>query len=371
MEITPSLLEDWLRDYYFTCEIDIGGSGVEDFSLAELREHTGLTQAELDAVIFHDSPSCGQDALRHAIARRWGNNDPQRVMATVGSSEALFLLMHALLRPGDEVVVVDPSYPSLVHIAESIKCRLKYWRLRFESRYIPDLDELKSLISPQTRMLIVNFPHNPTGASLDAEQQARLIEMAASVGAYIVWDNAFAELTYERPPLPEPGLLYERAISTGTLSKGYGLPGLRVGWCFASPEVLKLCVNVRDYISLALSPLVELVALRAIEKADVLLGMRLRQARNNLQILSDWVSQHHGYVEWVPPQGGVTAFPRFPRIKDMDAFCHHLARSHKLLLVPGICFNHPRHVRLGFGGATHTFQQGLSKLSGQLLAYSA
>src|SRR5581483_3630124 len=120
MKIRAALLEDWLRDYYFTNEIDIGSSGVESFSLADLRRLTNLTAAQLDAVVFDDSRSCGAPELRQAIAERWGNGDAERVMATHGSSEAIFLVMHALLERGDEVIVLDPCYQSLVSIAEAI-----------------------------------------------------------------------------------------------------------------------------------------------------------------------------------------------------------------------------------------------------------
>lgn len=371
MEIAPALLEDYLRNYYFTSEVDIGSSGVQDFSLAEIREHTGLTQAELDAVVFCDSPSCGNQDLRRLVARRWGNGDPERVMTTTGSNEAIFLVMHALLRPGDEVVVLDPCYYSLVQVAESLGCRLKYWRLDFKNQFIPDIEEARSLITPETRMVVVNFPHNPTGASLTREQQIELTRIVLDAGAYLVWDGAFAELTYANPPLPNPGLDHDRFISLGTLSKAYGLPGLRFGWCLASPEVIAKLVHLRDYTSLYLSPLVEVIAQRAIENGDRLLEIRLRQARANFEVLKEWVEQHSEFVEWAPPQGGVTAFVRLRNIPDVTEFCRDLAETHKVLLVPGGCFKHPEHVRLGFGGPTSNVQEGLSRLSAALKTQAA
>ncbi|MBG1269914.1 capreomycidine synthase [Nostoc sp. WHI] len=369
MKIAQAPLENWLREYYFTNEIDISGSGVEDFSMAELRQLIGLKQEEFDQLIFHDSPSLGSPGLRKAIAQRWGDGDISRVMATNGSSEAIFLVMNALLKPGDEVIVLDPGYHSLVHIAESIGCQLKRWPLRFEQQFAPDFEELKSLITQNTRMIIVNFPHNPTGVSVSLEQQTELINLAAGVGAYLAWDAAFIELTYDKPSLPEVSLLYDKAISFGTLSKAYGLPGLRVGWCFAPPDVLEDCIHLRDYISLALSPLVELVAQRAIENGDCLLNIRQQQAYTNREILAEWVEINQDFVEWVKPQGGVTAFPRFRGISDIEAFCHHLINPYGVLLLPGTCFHHPNHVRLGFGGSTANLQVGLSRLSKLLSIY--
>lgn len=367
--ISPSVLENWLRNYYFTAEIDISSSGVEDFSLAEIRKYIGITQEELDQIFFHDSPTLGGFGLRQAIAKRWGNEDPEQVMATNGSTEAIFLLMHALLEPDDEVVVIEPCYPSLIHIAESIGCCIKRWHLRFEQQFIPNLEELKGLVSPKTRMVVVNFPHNPTGASLSLEEQTELIDIVSAVGAYLIWDAVFAEITYDSFPLPDTRSLYDKAISIGTLSKAYGLPGLRVGWCLAPPDVLARCIGLRDYTTICLSPLVEFIAQRVIEQADCLLNIRLQQAHTNLKFLTEWVEQHQEFVQWVPPRGGVTVFPKFLAISDIETFCRTLIENYGVLLAPGTCFQHQNHVRLGFGTSVADFKEGLKRLSEVLKTY--
>lgn len=370
MKLRPAPLEDWLRDYYFTTEIDISSSGVENFSMSDLRRRLGMSHDAIDQIVFNDSRSYGGPALRQAIANRWAHGSAERVMATHGSSEAIFLVMNALLQPGDEVIVLDPGYHSLCYIAESIGCRLKTWKLRFEDQYVPDIAELRQLLSPRTQMVIVNFPHNPTATSLSGEQQAALVAAVAEVNAYLVWDAAFGELTYDDTQVPDPTLHYERLICFGTLSKAYGLAGLRVGWCIAEPEVLARCIPIRDYITLHLSPLVELIAQRAIEEGDQLLQLRLDQARRNLGILSDWVDAHRDLVEWVPPKGGVIAFPRLSHVADVEDFCHRLTREHGVLLVPGSCFNASQHVRLGFGGPTNEFREGIERFSCLLKRHS-
>ena len=365
MRIAPALLEEWMRDYYFATEIDIGSSGVESFLLSEIRALLGISNDELDRIVFSDSQTLGGLGLRKAIAERYGNGDHNRVIATHGSSEAIFLIMTALLRSGDEVVVLDPCYQQLFSIAEVIGCKLKTWPLHFSNRFVPDVEEAKRLINSRTRMVVVNFPHNPTGASLSLEEQNELVEAAARVDAYLVSDAAFAELTYNGAPLPAP-VYYERAITMGTLSKAFGLPGLRVGWCLASPDVLARFALLRDYTNLHLSPLVELIAQRAIEQAPVLVGKRLQQARVNLAMLDAWCEEHRDFVDWVPPRGGVCSFLRLRRVEDVEAFCRRLAHSYNVLLVPGSCFKHPSHVRLGFGDATTKVREGLSRLSALL-----
>jgi capreomycidine synthase len=374
MNITRALLEDWMRAYYFSCELDIGSSGVENFSLRDVRRLTGLGLDEIDGVVFNDSPSCGSERLRRAIARRWSDGDPERVMATHGSSEVIFLVMSSLLRAGDEVVVLDPCYHALRNLAEAQGCRLKRWSLRYDNGYVADVAEAKALIGPRTRMVICNLPHNPTGASLTTPQFEELLEAVRAAGAYLVWDSALADLVYEGAPLPDPTSRYERAISIGTLSKGYGLAGLRVGWCIAAPELLEGFVHLRDYTTLYLSPLVETIACAAIENGDELLQGRLERARANLGLLTRWVDEHPEFVEWVPPRGGVTAFPRLKQVGDVEAFCHRLAQQ-GVMVVPGSCFDTPEHVRVGFGGDTAQLVEGLARMSrlltGRLVEVSA
>jgi aspartate/methionine/tyrosine aminotransferase len=220
-------------------------------------------------------------------------------------------------------------------------------------------------------MIIVNFPHNPTGATVTAAQQAELVELAAGVGAYLVWDGAFRELVYEGPPLPEPVLAYERAVSLGTFSKAYGLPGLRVGWCLAHPHVFAPMMRVRDYVTLHLSPLVERLAERVVRQGDALLAPRLRLARHNRDVVERWVAESNGLVEWARPAGGVTAFPRLPLVPDVEAFCHELARTHRVLLVPGSAFGQPQHVRLGFGRGTARLEEALGRTAALLEATAA
>lgn len=355
-------LEHWLRDRYFAAELDLGSSGVEVFSMAEVRQLTGLTSEELDAISFTDSHSLGGPSLRAAVAERWAGGDAGRVMMTHGSSEALFLILNALLDPNDEVVVLDPAYHSLSALAASLAARVKPLRLRRERDFALDLDELRDLCTPAVRVVVLNFPHNPTGTTLTPQQLTEVIDIVARTGTYLVWDGAFSELVYGAPPLPEPTLLYERAISVGTLSKGYGLPGLRVGWCLGPPAILAQCLHLRDYTTLSLSPIVERIAERVIRSGDRFLGPRLEQARRNRAHLADWCRQQVGLLEMVSAQGGVTVFPFIPAPLNVYRFCAALAEA-GLLLVPGSCFGYPRHFRLGFGGPTAQFTEGLIRLS--------
>lgn len=368
MRPDDALLEKWMRDYYFATEVDIGSSGVQPYTFAEVRELAGISAAELDKVSFDDSATFGGPGVRQAVADRFADGATDRVMVTHGSSEAIFLVMNALLRPGDEVIALDPSYQQLYGVAAALGCTVRRWRLRFAEAFRPDLDALRELVSDRTRVIVVNFPHNPTGVTLTPAQQRELVAVAERVGAYLVWDAAFAELTYGSRPLPDPGAWYERTVTLGTLSKAYGLPGLRLGWCLAAPPVLEECARLRDYVSLHLSPLVELVAERVLTRGDVFVGRRHALAAANRAVLTDWITDHSGLISWVPPQGGVCGFVRLDAVADVTSLCRRLARADRVLLVPGSCFDHPGFARLGFGAATSELREGLARLSRRLRA---
>jgi capreomycidine synthase len=367
-DFAAARLEQWMRDHYFSAEFDIGSSGVETFSLRELRELVGFPLEDLDQLVFRDSLTLGGDGLRHAIAGRFAGGQVERVMVTHGSTEANYLLHLALLRPGDRVVVLHPVYQQLASLAEGLGAVCHPWRLRAELGFAPQLEDLASVLDATTRLVIVNFPHNPTGATLSREQFSEFLAMVRSAGAWLLWDGAFAELVYDRPPLPDPTSLYDQAISLGTLSKAYGLPGLRVGWLIAPPDVLEKCVGLRDYISLHLSPLVEWLAEQVISQGDRVLENRLARARANRAVCSRWAVEHGDYIDWFEPQGGVTAFPRLQQVPNVDAFCRQLAESHRILTVPGSCFGFPQHIRLGFGGRRAELENGLRSLATALAA---
>jgi capreomycidine synthase len=289
-------------------------------------------------------------------------------MTTNGSSEAISLVLMALLRPGDEVIIVQPGYHLLSEFPAALGCAIKIWRLNFEDGWKASVNELAKLVTSRTRVIIVNFPQNPTGAAIDHNDMEMLLRCAEKVNAYILWDAAFADLAYDTDPLPDVSTRYQRGISFGTFSKAFGLPGLRFGWCIAPTEVLANCVRIRDYTTLHVSPLIELLALRVLEVTDRFLVPRLEQARHNRAILKAWAEATADHIALVLPAGGVAAFPRLHGIANVDEFCVELFSKRGVLVVPGSCFGYPQHIRLGFGGATDELIRGLDRLGDALSA---
>ena len=363
MDIAIARLEAWMRDYYHNVDHDIGSSGVRDLTMAEFRELCGFDLAELEPMVFHDSESYGGSRLRAALADRWTGGDADRIMVTHGSSEAIYLVMHLALEPGDEIVVVDPAYQQLHDIAAWRGCRVTRWPLDRDGGFAADLASLRELARSRPRMIVVNFPHNPTGVSITPQEQKELVAIAAEAGAWLVWDHAFGELTYTAEPLPLPSW-YERCIAFGTFSKSYGLAGLRVGWCLAPPDLLARMALLRDYIALYVSPVLEFFAEQAVRNADRIVALQREHARENLRLLREWADGRPDLVRFTPPDGGVTAFVEFLDQPDVVASCRRLAEQHRVLLVPGACFGdaYRDHARLGFGGTRAELTTGLSLL---------
>jgi len=362
--IKPALLEYWLRDYYFNAKYDLSGSGVEDFSVRQLNELIGLDLNNFNDLYFHDSPVFGSDALRTAIGTHY-NQPASSVMVGNGSSEVIFLLMHALLDAGDEVIVVDPCYPALRQVADSIGCKVHDWTLDANYQFEPDLNKLAELINDNTKAVVINFPHNPTGVSLTHQQQLDLVALLQEKDIYLIWDAVFIDMQYNKP-LQDFHQLYDKTISLGTLSKSYGLPGMRVGWAFAPQEVLEKSMHWRDYTTICLSPLIEGIATHVIENADVLIKLRREQAQKNINIAKQWARQHNDAIDWQSPQGGVSTFPQFKQMDDTYDFCKKLIHEEGVLLAPGSCFGYPKHVRLGLGGSSEKLEIGLSLISKKL-----
>jgi capreomycidine synthase len=364
MDLAIAKLEAWMRSYYHNVDYDIGSSGVRDLTMAEFREICGFDLSELDPLIFHDSESYGGPGLRAALADRWTGGDIDPVMVTHGSSEAIYLVMHMLLRPGDEVIVVDPAYQQLYDIARGLGCTITRWPLLAGQGFSADLPRLAKLAASGPRMIVVNFPHNPTGASITPDQQRELVRIAAESGAWLVWDNAFGEMTYTADPLPLPNNRYDKCLSFGTLSKSYGLAGLRVGWCLAPPDLLARMALLRDYIALYVSPVLEFFAEQAVRNADRIVARQREHAAANRRMMLEWAATVPELVRVSPPDGGVTAFVEFPGQPDVTRSCRRLAEEHRVLLVPGECFGDAfrNRARLGFGGTASELAAGLSRV---------
>jgi aspartate/methionine/tyrosine aminotransferase len=330
----------------------------------DLIELTG-EQQRLDELLAEPllySEACGTFELRQIIARLYTNAEPENVLVTTGAIEANFLLFNSLLVQGDEVVAVDPCYQQLASVPRALGCDVKLWRLTRENAFSYDLEELQRLVSPRTRMIVVNSPHNPTGSILTQEDMNQVYQIAESVGAWVLSDEAYRWLTLPgRPecaaPAREQG---ESGLSISTLSKPFGLPGLRIGWLVAPEEVVKDCWAFRDYISLSPGYLNDRLAQIVLSHRDTLIARTRSIAEGNLALVEQWIREREGLVDWIPPRGGLLGLLHYTMDVPSSELADSLARDASVMLAPGAVFGQEHHLRIGFGANPERFREGLA-----------
>jgi aspartate/methionine/tyrosine aminotransferase len=367
----PFALERWMSHYETRVTHDIGESGIAPMTMAELiafepeEERAALTQSLLDLPLGY-SEARGTEELRTALAATYQSATPEEVLVTTGAIEANFLLSSVLISPGDHVVAVYPAYQQLYSVPRGLGAEVSLWRVgEGDDGYWFDIDELERLISPKTRVVIVNTPHNPTGAVLSLDDLNRVYALAEAAGAYLIVDEAYRWLDIPggialAPPARDLG---PRAISVGTLSKPFGLPGLRLGWLVAPAEVAAACWAHRDYISLSPGKLSDALAVLALRHIDEVRARNHRIVAENLAVAEGWFAAHADLVSWTPPRAGLLALMRYVvDIPSLD-LSNLLAERYGVLLVPGSAFGYEGHLRLGVGQTPSIFAEGLDRVA--------
>lgn len=351
MRIDDFALERYFARWEFAVEHQLSASDVEPLTLAEV-----LALADTDArarwerLALGYTESSGLPALRDAIAHTYADLGADQVLVLAGAEEGIFLTMHALLAPGDQAIVITPAYQSLHAVAESIGATVHRVELRYENGWRLDPDDVARAVTTRTRVIAVNFPHNPTGAHIAAGTQRALVEIAESAGAVLLSDEVYRGLEHEGDPLPCAADLSERAISLGVMSKAYALAGLRIGWIATRDAALLMRVaRLKDYTTICSSAPSEVLALMALRARDRVLDRSRDIVRRNLALAADFAARFGAEIEWVPPVAGSTAFPRFVR-RDAGQVAQALIDRERVLLLPGALFGAaPGHFRLGLG----------------------
>ena len=316
----------------------------------------------LDALELAGRNDQGYEPLLDAIASRYGV-ERQQVTTTAGTSGANFLVFAALLEPGDEVLVERPGYDALTAAAQTFAARLIRFDRSFDDGYMLDPDRVESAITPRTKLIVITSPHNPTGAVADGASLRAVGRMAEQVGAHVLVDEVYLDMVdTSRPPA---ATMDDNFITTSSLTKSYGLAGLRCGWALSSEATAQRLRRVRDIVDGGGSILTErlgVVAFRhldqLIERAQVLLGV-------NGELVRDALSHQHA-LEWVDPAAGTVVFPRIAGVADASRFVERLLAERQTAVVPGRLFESPSHFRLGFGGTTESVRNGLEALTAAL-----
>lgn len=305
----------------------------------------------------------GSPSFRENISKLYKTVKPENVLAMNGAIGANFLLLYSIVQSGDEVICVQPTYQQLYAVPESFGATVKGLPLRKENGFLPDLEELASLVTDKTKLIIINNPNNPSGAIMDEALLNEIVAIARSVDAYILCDEVYRGLLQD-PSRNIPSIvdIYEKGISTGSMSKALSLAGLRLGWLTAPDEVIAECIKHRDYTTISCGMLDDYLAVYALENYDKIMERNIKIVQENLAILDDWVKGEPS-IDYVKPQAGTTAILAYDHDISSVDFCHQLYEKNGAFLAPGSCFDLEGTVRIGYACDTDVLRKGLPKVS--------
>jgi aspartate/methionine/tyrosine aminotransferase len=294
----------------------------------------------------------GDPALRELIATDGEGCSAEHVLCTPGAAAALFFVATSVLTANDHALVEHTNYATNLETPRLIGADVEHVRLRIEDGFALDLDRLAESVRPSTALISVTTPHNPSGTTLRRDELDALVELAERHGCWLLVDETYREMT-RGEPLPVAASLSDRAISVSSVSKTYGLPGLRLGWVVTRhPELAETLLAAKEQIVICGSTLDEEAARQVLERRDVHLPRLRADIDRRAAIVAGWMAEQRDWLEWVAPTGGVVCFPRVRDevIADMDAFYRHLDEQHGTFVGEGHWFDAQRHhFRLGFG----------------------
>lgn len=357
MRFKPFLLDAWLDQYEHNIAFNLAASTGPTWTVNDI---LGLADEDTRHKFLHHklvySRPAGADSLRAAIAEM--EDVPlEAVQIVTGASEALVALMWLAAEPGANVIVPQPGFTTFSALPESLGIETRLYHVCRENAFRIDVDEIKRLADSRTKLILVNNPHNPTGATVSDEEMESLHEFTTERGIQLVSDEVYHPIYHGRKTRSAARLSNATVISD--LSKAFSIAGVRTGWMIEhDADRRQQYWTARAYFSVCNSTTGELLSEVAIRNRDVVLGKTQEVASRNLKLLEKFMAEHRDVFGWVAPQGGMTAFPwLLSREKDRP-FCQGAA-DQGILLAPGDCFDAPSHFRLGFAAAGDDFAKAL------------
>src|SRR5271170_723149 len=331
---------------------DLAGSGVMNCSIFDLH-------FRLDDLGINSPTLCGHPPLLEAIAHMKGVA-PESVVNTAGTSMANHLAMSALFAPGEEVLIEEPAYDPILRAALYLGATVRRFQRRVEGNYALDPEEVSRNLTPQTRLIVLANLHNPTSALASQDSLRAVGEMAREIGARVLVDEVYLE-TLHHPPVPTALLLGNQFVVTSSLTKAYGLGGLRCGWILAEPELAAQIWRLNDLFGAYHVHIGDLLSVIAIEQVDKLAARADALIEANRSTLVATLGGHSA-IELQIPEAGTTVFPRL-RQGDVPGFCAILSEEYETSVVPGSYFERPQNFRLGLAGDVEMTREGLTRLS--------
>ncbi len=351
MKIKPFKLERYFAKYEFSAKYMLASSDCESLSIEDLLALEDNSEKSFREHWLGYTESLGSPALRQEISRIYESTTSDQILVHSGAEEAIFTFMQAALEPGDHLIVHWPCYQSLFEIAASIGCQISNWEARVENNWKLDIDELKGLIQPNTKAIVINTPHNPTGYLMSLETYQETWQLAQSNGILLFCDEVYRESEHDpNDRLPAACDLGELGVSLGVMSKSYGLAGLRIGWIATqNQDLYQKISHLKDYTTICNSAPSEFLAELALRHREKLVARNLEIITSNLTLLEKFFSLHNETFSWIKPKAGPIAFPHLIG-QDMDTFCDELVKEQGVMLLPGTAYDHPgNHFRIGFG----------------------
>lgn len=350
-------------------EINLSESGVHPMRVDELCDTTDLQARLLEQELVY-TQSNGTVELRRLVAAMYPGTTEDHVEVTNGGSEANYISVWNLVEPGDEVVMMVPNYMQTWGLARGFGANVKAWPLgevreAGSPRWRPDLDELGRLVSSKTKLILICNPNNPTGARLTAADLDEICRIAAKHGAWVLADEIYRGAELDGVETPSIWGRYERSIVTSGLSKAYGLPGLRVGWIVAPPDLVAKLWSYHDYTTIspgALSDHLARIALQPDRRAKIL-GRTRRIIGENYPIVHEWLTAYGDQFRHARPEAGAIVYVAYKYPINSTELILRLKDTHSVLIVPGDHFHMDGYFRLGFGSQTDYLREGLKRLN--------
>ena len=343
---------------YDSIECNLAESSVRDVSFKEL-------DINLNDLVIAYGDHIGKPALRKLVADDHKNISVENVLLTVGAAGALFIIHSSLLKKEDHVIVVRPNYATNVETLRAIGCDISFIDLQFEEKYTLDVEKIKAAIKPNTKLISITTPHNPTGTMISEEDLVALSNLVEKNNCHLLVDETYRDISF-KTPTPLAATLSKNNISISSVSKAYGIPGIRLGWIISTDRSLQdLFLAAKELIHISNSVVDEEICYQYLLKKEKYFTSILQDAKTNFNLLKKWMDNHI-HLEWIEPSGGVICFPRFKKeIKiDVEKFYKILLEEYKTYVGAGHWFEQSkRNFRLGFGWEKQKgFEKGLANI---------
>lgn len=365
MRIDKFKVEEWFNNYEHKAVYDLADTCVESLSINELLEITGENLAEIYSKKLNYGDIHGSIRLKNAICSMYEKQANDNITITHGAIGANQLVMLSLIERGDNVVSIIPTYQQHYSIPKSIGANVKTLVLKEENNWLPDLDELEKLVGENTKIICMNNPNNPTGSVIPQKMLEQIMQIARKSNAYVLCDEVYRGLEHNGQMSKSVADIYEKGISTGSVSKVFSLAGLRLGWIAGPQEVISEVNHQREYNTISVGILDDYFASIAIENKNKIIKRNLNKILEGKKSLTDWLKTE-SRCHCVIPQGGTTAFVGYDLEVNSSDLCKKLQIDTGIMILPGETMELDGYLRIGYGNNAEKLGQALNIFSNWL-----